>query len=299
MFCYVVVFLAAGSEAAPVAHSGEATRLALSDEDRGLVAGTSALTFSVMDIEAEAGSEVPINATLPSEVELRAAGATASTFVLIRNIPEGVAISPGVATGRIRVVPLRDAASLRLLSKPELEANFQLQFTLIGPHNRALAQTTASVTLRPGPAVAAPAPAASDAPKTDEQTAAVEPRPQPEPEPERFKPPADAPPAASKQPKEAEPISPQVEAVLLARGKSVLQQGGIAAARIIFEELASLSSAAGAFALAQTYDPASAPRTAGATPAPSLAEARKWYQRASELGNADAERRLAEIGSGR
>jgi hypothetical protein len=294
ILCYSILFCGAGSEAAPVALPGQVTGPALSDEGRVLVAEALPLTFSVKDIEAESGSDTAITVAVPSEAELRAAGSPTSTFVLIRNIPEGVIISPGMASGRIRVVPLRDAPSLRLLSRPDINTQFQLEFYLIGQSNRALAQATAAVTLHPRPAFAAPAPAPTS-PKSELPTAAVQPRPEPEP----LKPPAQALPAPSKQPAQAEPLSSEVEAVLLARGRNVLQQGGIAAARIMFEELASAGSAAGAFALAQTYDPALATRAAGAAPPPSLAEARRWYQRAAELGNADAERRLAEIGSGR
>ncbi len=85
---------------------------------------------------------------------------------------------------------------------------------------------------------------------------------------------------------------------MLARGKDLLQQGGIAAARIIFEDLATSGSAAGALALARSYDPAFVAASAASAPAPNLAEARKWYERAAELGKPDAKRRLTEIASG-
>jgi TPR repeat protein len=57
-------------------------------------------------------------------------------------------------------------------------------------------------------------------------------------------------------------------------------------------------SAAGALALARSYDPAYVPKSAVSAPAPDLAEARKWYERAAELGDADAKRRLTEIALG-
>ena len=240
-------------------------------EGTTLIAAEGTLTFSVKDIEGEPGNDTPIAINLPSGAELRVAGAGDGTFLLIRNMPEGVSISAGMAVGRIWVVPLREASALKLVSKPGVNAQFQLEFHLMGPNSRVLAKTTVPVNLRQGQPVAALGPAV---PKPDALKPPVQPQPQ------------------------AEPLTPKAEAVMLARGKELLQQGGIAAARLIFEGLATDGSAAGALALARSYDPAYAARSAGAAPAPNLTEARKWYERAAELGNPDAKRRLTEIASG-
>ena len=271
--CYLAMGLAvsASQAAVTVAIPGNAAGLAALNEGRTLIAAEPTLVFSVNDIEAELGNDAPISINFPSGAELRAAGAEQGTFLLIRNIPEGVSVSAGMATGRIWVVPLREASTLRLVAKPGVNTQFQLGFHLIGPNNRVLAKTTATVNLRPRAAAAAldPAPPKPDTPKPP-----VQPLPQ------------------------AEPLTPRAEAVMLARGKDLLQQGGIAAARIIFEDLATSGSAAGALALARSYDPAFVSASAASAPAPNLAEARKWYERAAELGNPDAKRRLTEIASG-
>lgn len=229
------------------------------------------LTFSVMDIAAEPGTESPIAINLPSSAELRAAGAETGTYLLIRNIPEGVSISPGMATRRVRVVPLRDVSTLRLISEPGVNTRFQLEFLLIDRHNRVLTQATATVHLRKNEPLAA----SVTTHKMQAPTASVQPKPQ------------------------ARPLTPQAEVLMLARGQDILKQGSIAAARLIFEELAALGSAAGAFALAQSYDPAHLAPAEAPAPPPNLEEARKWYERAAELGNLDAKSRLAEINSGR
>ncbi len=272
MCCLAVVLAVAGARAAlTAAIPAHAAGLAALNEGRTLIAAEGTLTFSVKDIEAEPGNDAPIAINLPSGAELRAAGAEDGTFLLIRNIPEGVTVSAGMATGRIWVVPLREASTLRLVAKPGVNAQFQLGFHLIGPNNRVLAKTTATVNLQPRTAVAALAPNPA---KPDASKPPVQPRPQ------------------------ADTLSPGAEAVLLARGKDLLLQGGIAAARIIFEDLATNGSAAGAFELARSYDPAYAVPSAASAPPPNLAEARKWYERAAELGNLDAKRRLTEIASG-
>jgi hypothetical protein len=275
---------------------GDAIKLALSLEGGARLAAANGLSFAVENIEAEPGKDAPIALILPSPAELRDAGAEEGTFILIRNIPEGLSFSAGMATGRIWVIPLREAHALRLISKPGMNQRFQLGFHLIGPKNRILAETTVSVGVHPREAVAAigvPS-AKSEAPKPDASNVAAP----------NISPPDAAAPKAGASKKlalprtQAPPLPPKEEAVLLARGKDVLKQGGIAAARLIFEELATRGSAAGALALARSYDPAHVAASPTAALAPNMALALKWYEFAAELGNQDAKRRLAEITPG-
>jgi hypothetical protein len=269
--CCLVVLSVTESHAAGGAISGHAGWRAALRESFIPIAAESTLTFSVRDIEAEPGTDSPIAINLPSSDELHAAGAETGAYLLIRNIPEDVSIAPGAAAKRVRVVPLRDAPILRLVSKPGMNAQFELEFLVMNAHNRLLARATANVNLRP-----------REAP-----TAAIQISPMHEPT------------AAVQAAPKVGQLTPAAEALLLARGKDILKQGGIAAARIIFGELAAYGSATGAFALAQTYDPARLVPADAPAPPPSLAEARKWYERAAELGNPDAKRRLAEINSTR
>lgn len=84
---------------------------------------------------------------------------------------------------------------------------------------------------------------------------------------------------------------------LLARGEEYLATGNIVAARDFFERAADAGLAAGALRLAATYDPAELRRLQAQGIAPDLAMARKWYERARELGAAEAVERLARLGS--
>lgn len=223
------------------------------------------LALSVKDIEVEGGTDAPIDISLPSYSELRGAGADQGTFLLIRNVPDGVSVSVGMAAGRVWVVPLREIQAMRLQYKPVAPPSFQLEFRLIGPNKQVLAETSMSVTLQPARTLA------QSSPEPEAKALAVQPEP--------------------------EPLSAQAEAVLLKRGKALLDQGGIASARVIFAEVAAGGSAAGALALARSYDPdyMPMPRAVALAPAPNLAEARKWYERAAELGNPDARSRLADL----
>ena len=257
---------------------GHAATLAISLEGRALIAAGNTLSFSVQDIEAESGKDAPIAIIIPSPAELRDVGAEEGTFILIRSIPDGVSVSGGMATGRNWVVPLRDARTLRLLTKPGMNARFQIGFHLIGPGNRILAEATVSVAVGPREAVAA---IGAPPPRAVVRTA-VPPQP-------------DAPRKSVRPQTQAPPLPLEEEEVLLAKGKDVLQQGGIAAARLMFEELARRGSAEGALALARSYDPTYVARSPASAPTPNMTEALKWYERAAELGSPDAERRLAEI----
>jgi hypothetical protein len=94
-------------------------------------------------------------------------------------------------------------------------------------------------------------------------------------------------------------LPPEEVAALLARGEDLLRQGGIAAARIIFENLAQRGYAPAAFALGRSYDPTFVPDSRISAPAADLDKALKWYQRAEELGNTEAREQIAKLSSGR
>ena len=90
-------------------------------------------------------------------------------------------------------------------------------------------------------------------------------------------------------------IDPDELAVLLTRAKSLLAIGDITSARLLLERAADAQEAEAALMLAGTYDPqvlgSQDLRSVTADPA----AARVWYQKAAELGSADARRRLGQL----
>ena len=82
------------------------------------------------------------------------------------------------------------------------------------------------------------------------------------------------------------------------RGERELEQGQVAVARQFFLRAAQAGLARGALLLAATYDPRELTRWRVQGVQPSLDEARKWYERARELGAPEAEERLARLGAG-
>src|SRR5258706_5347816 len=89
-------------------------------------------------------------------------------------------------------------------------------------------------------------------------------------------------------------VSPQQEAEMLSQSREALKLGDVAGARLLLQYLADHGSGAGAFGLAQTYDP---PYLA-ALGVPGLKGdakmARSWYGKARALGNEEAAAKLAK-----
>ena len=82
---------------------------------------------------------------------------------------------------------------------------------------------------------------------------------------------------------------------LLSRGNDQLQHGNVAAARLYYQRAADTGLAQAALALASTYDPDELVRLSVVGTQPDRELARRWYERARELGAPEAERRLKRL----
>jgi TPR repeat protein len=80
---------------------------------------------------------------------------------------------------------------------------------------------------------------------------------------------------------------------LVAQGEQYLAQGKVGGARLFFRQAADAGLALAAIRLGATYDPAELSRLQVQGITPDAGEARKWYERARELGAPEAEERLA------
>jgi TPR repeat protein len=83
---------------------------------------------------------------------------------------------------------------------------------------------------------------------------------------------------------------------LVKKGHEQLAQGGIAQARLLYERAADAGLVLGAMAMATTYDPAELDRLGLLSLKPDREAARRWYERARQLGGADAEQQLRRLG---
>jgi hypothetical protein len=82
---------------------------------------------------------------------------------------------------------------------------------------------------------------------------------------------------------------------LLERGQGFLQSGDIAAARLFLRRAADSGHAQAAMALAATYDPIALKEFGVLGITPNVETARFWYEKASQLGSAEAIRRLQRL----
>jgi TPR repeat protein len=82
---------------------------------------------------------------------------------------------------------------------------------------------------------------------------------------------------------------------MLARGERDLADGNVAMARQFFLRTANIGHARGAMLLATTYDPRELTRLGVVGVQSNSVMARKWYERARELGAAEATERLARL----
>jgi hypothetical protein len=84
---------------------------------------------------------------------------------------------------------------------------------------------------------------------------------------------------------------------LVKKGEEQLADGNVSAARLFYERAADAGLAQGAMALAATFDEAELARLGVRGIQPDAKQARRWYERAKQLGAGDAEERLRRIGT--
>ncbi|HTV36019.1 MAG TPA: SEL1-like repeat protein [Xanthobacteraceae bacterium] len=141
-----------------------------------------------------------------------------------------------------------------------------------------------------GPATAAqPAPAAALAnaePAPAKQTVAANP---PHEDPSGITPPATKPAVASSSPA----LGSEEVARLVERGKSYLNDGDIASARLLLGRAAEAGSAEAALTLGSTFDPRVIQQLGAIGVSADPAQARAWYQKAARLGSPTAARQLS------
>jgi len=81
------------------------------------------------------------------------------------------------------------------------------------------------------------------------------------------------------------------------KGIEQLERGNVVAARHFFERAAEVGLAQSAVALAATYDPDELAKFNVVGLEPDVDKARKWYEKARELGASEAAERLRRLGA--
>ena len=95
----------------------------------------------------------------------------------------------------------------------------------------------------------------------------------------------------------AEPVVPAESAVLLKRAKNLLEEGDIASARLLLLHLAERGEGDAAYELARTFDQEALTALGARGVGGDQASAHRWYEQASQQGNASATERLKILAS--
>ena len=191
-----------------------------------------------------------------------------NSFVRLHGLPPSVSLTDGFAIGPgVWAVPLFALATLNVNVPVGVSGQSNLLVTLVDVEGTILAKATSALVV--GPAVVlAPAEQAA-APSAENKAFSYRP-------------------ASNSQPMaQLSGFSEARVEKLLARGESHLAHGNIASAREFFRHAAEAGVAVGATLLAVTYDPVELQRLRVVGVVADRDEARKWYQRARELGAPD------------
>lgn len=198
-------------------------------------------------------------------------------FIRVRGLPQFVSINDSHAIGPGSwAVPLYALPVLRMNIPMVSSGRAEVEIALVSVDGRILAEARTSLIVAP--------PSGLDAAQRDVPVPSAAAAQTP---PVRKTNPAAPPADPSPEKKSAQE--------LVAQGERYLAQGKVGGARLFFRQAADAGSARGAMRLAATYDPAelSILKVQGIAPDPLAA--RKWYERARELGAAEAEERLTRL----
>jgi hypothetical protein len=230
-------------------------------------------------------------------------------FVNLRGFPPGVTLTAGhpIAAGSW-AVSVPDLATLKADIPAGLSGQADVTISLIALDGRMLAQarTTLVVDQLAATPPAAPGGARADGNRPERAAPRVASRPpaisQPEEETKASglarQPPREstkAPAPTSRPIGLSGPEKARAQRALV-QGEQYLSRGSILVARQYFELAADAGLATAALRLAATYDPAELQRLQVPGVVPDRDLARKWYERARELGARDADSALARLG---
>lgn len=226
-------------------------------------------------IAAAAASQAPvrISITPPTAIPRNA-------FVRIRGLPQMAALSEGhaIAPGAW-AVSLAALADLRVTVPATAQGRSALTITLVSVDGAVIAETQTTLVIGASAPAAAPAlPSAPLRAAPAEQSAAA--------------------PVEGKAAVAAlKPEDRERALRLVKRGQQYLQESNVAEARLLFEKAADLGLAEAAMALAATFDEAELTKSGVRGVKPEPKEARRWYERAAQLGAREAQQHLQRLGA--
>jgi len=273
---------------------------------RGMALGLAAAGLTVLTAATEPAQAqqvtVSVAARLTTEpgvstpLGIRVGPAAAlprSSFLRIRGLPQTASLSNGhaIAPGSW-AIPVTAVDDLSVMMAPDAPARSDIVVTLVSVEGTVLAEARSTLTVA---AAGSPGRGAQREPDAKVPSTASIPRAGNEPPNEAR--PTFGGPGLGSGPSMA-PKDRDRALRLMQKGNEHLADGNVSAARLMFERAAEAGLAQAAMALAATFDADELARlSVRGGIQPDAGEARRWYERALQLGAADAESRLRRLGS--
>ena len=249
-------------------------------------------TDPVISLTANVETAFPVRIESATELPKRAT-------LLIKGIPGELTLTEGrVFDSGLWFVPAADLPKLKIQASSQAAGlRLSLAMTLVSLDGTVLAESRTILEVLPAAgSEAGQVPLAVQASAETQRTSSVI---APAPDETAVPPQGSAgkaipsPPELLKSPQPLT-ISPAEEEQRLKSGQEAWDLDDVAGARLIFGYLANRGSAAGAWRLAQTYDPHILGRTTvGARFKPDEAVAARWYAKAAAMGHEEARKKIA------
>ncbi len=242
---------------------------------------TDARIWVAAEFIARPASEVSLPIRVgPSEALPR------NSFVRLRGLPHVVSLNEGYSIGPGSwAIPLSALPTLKANIPASIVGRSELVISVVGVDGIPLAEAKTTLIIAPLP----------------NPTKPIESPPAEPANPSRYAAPA-PPPAAPNRRNYAAPRPPELPIAerekadeLVKQGDQYLAQGKIGGARLFYRQAANAGYALAAIRLGATYDPAELSRLKVEGMTPDAVEARKWYERARELGAPEADEHLARL----
>jgi hypothetical protein len=192
------------------------------------------------------------------------------SFIRLRGLPPMAALSDAywIAPG-VWAVALASLPSLKIIVPAGVSGRSQIVITLVALDGTVLAEAKSVLAVAP-------------------------------PREQQIQRRAPAPPSAATMLRAGTPMAPpdrERAQRVMKKGDQELEDGNVSAARLLYENAADAGLAQAAMALAATFDPSELAKLKVRGIAPDAKQARRWYERALQLGAAEAEQRLRQLGA--
>jgi hypothetical protein len=213
-----------------------------------------------------------------------------SSFVRVRGLPPMAALSEGhsIAPGSW-AIPIAALNGLQLMLPAGTSGRSDVSVTLVGIDGTVLAEARCTLAIAAAAVPPPPEQARRDIQPPASMLRAGIPLPT---LPERIESPAPPQGGPALTPQDRERALRLVE-----KGSEQLQEGNVSQARLLFERAADAGLAAGAMSLAGTFDATELARLGVRGIRADNDSAKRWYERARQLGASEADQRLRRLGA--